>query len=280
VTSGILTVDTSKNNQRTYGFIDPTSGQYSQVAQFNIPSSSGGIPYINIAASPDLTKFALSETVNGQQQAGWIDTQGKFTSVTSAAAPGPFGGVAPTYIAIGFDGAGNFYYREQSQGSLHPQMFEVAAGSTSNPQEITSKAAQESELNAYLNYDGTMQFGCNPVTSWMGPNAIVFVAGGATQIDKRPVTGVDSAGCPAFKGSDVPLLPASNTAHLADAVGNKDGTQAAFKYDDRDLPNQTTIVNGSDLYVVSGDGSGQPAKVTLPNLTPGQLAFKTLLKWS
>jgi hypothetical protein len=277
-TSGILTVDASKNNQRTYGLIDPTSGQYSQVAQFNIPTNSTGIPFLNIAASPDFTKFALSENVNGQQLAGWIDTQGKFTSVTPPASPGPFGGVPPVYIAVGFDGAGNFYYRGQS-GGLYPKMFEIAAGSTSNPQEITSKAVQTSELTAYLNYDGTIQFGCNPVTSWSGPNAIVFVAGGATQIDKRPVTGTDTAGCPDFRGQDVALLPASNTARLADAVGNRDGTQVAFKYDDRDLPNQSTVINGSDLYVVSASGGGQPTKVNLPNLTPAQLAFKTFLRW-
>jgi hypothetical protein len=278
VTSGILAVDTSKNNQRTYGFIDPTSGQYSQVAQFNIPSSSQGIPYLAIAASPDLTKFALSEQVNGQVAAGWIDTQGNFTNVTPAAGSGAFSGVPPLYTAVGFDGAGNFYYREQSQGSLYPQMFELTAGTTTNPTEITSKAAQEGTLNVYLNYDGTLQFGCNPILSWLGPTTEVFVAGGSTQIDKREHTHTDVAGC-FDQGHDTPLLPAANAAHVDNAVGKHDGTMVAFKYDARDRPDKTTFVNGSDLYTVAADGSAQPTQVNLPNLTPGQLAFMTLLKW-
>jgi hypothetical protein len=270
VTSGILTVDTSKNNQRTYGFIDPTSGQYSQVALFNIPTNSQGIPYLSVAASPDLTKFAMSELVEGQEVAGWIDTQGNFTNVTPPAASGAFSGVPPSYIAVGFDGAGSFYYREQSQGSLHPQMFELAAGSTTNPQEITSTAAQEGTLNVYLNYDGSIHFGCNPILSWLGPNTQVFVAGGSTQIDKRQYTHTDVAGC-FDQYQDTPLLPTSNAAQVADAVGKPDGTMVAFKYDDR-------AVNGMDLYTVAADGSAQPTKVNT-NLTPGQLAFKTLLRW-
>jgi hypothetical protein len=278
VTSGILAVDTSKSNQRTYGFIDPTSGQYSQVAQFNIPNNSQGIPYIEIAASPDLTKFAMSELVNGQEVAGWIDTQGNFNNVSPPAGSGGFSGVPPSYIAVGFDGTGNFYYREQSQGSLHPQMFELTAGTTTNPREITSKAAQEGTLNVYLNYDGTLQFGCNPILSWLGPATQVFVAGGSTQIDKREYTHTDVAGC-FDQYHDTPLLPASNAAHVADAVGKQDGTMVAFKYDARDRPDKTTYVNGSDLYTVAADGSAQPTQVNLPNLTPGELAFKTLLRW-
>lgn len=279
VTSGILTVDTSKGNyERTYGFIDPTSGQYSEVAKFNLPQSSQGVPHPNLAASPDLTKFAIVETVDGQQHAGWIDTQGTFTSVTPAASPGAFGGVPPTYNVIGFDGKGNFYYRENSQGAIYTQTFELAAGSTTNPQEITSKAARDESAGLYLNYDGTLQFGCNFHYSWLGPTTEVFVAGGATQIDKREYTDTDTAGCPGH-GHDTPLLPASNVAHLADAVGNRDGTMVAFKYDARDAPNQGTFVNGSYLYTVSADGSAQPKKVNLANLTPEQLAFKTLLSW-
>jgi hypothetical protein len=279
VTSGILAVDTSKNNQRTYGFIDPTSGQYSQVAQFNIPTASQGIPYLAIAASPDLTKFALSEQVGGEVVAGWIDTQGNFTNVSPAGSSGAFSGTPPLYTAVGFDGAGNYYYREQSQGSLHPQMFELAAGTTTNPREITSKAAQEGTLNVYLNYDGTLQFGCNPILSWLGPTTKVFVAGGETQIEKRQYTHTDVAGC-FDQYQDTPLLPASNAAHVADSVGNPDGTMVAFKYFDGSRPNQTQYVNGFDLYVVAADGSAQPTKVNLVDLTPQQLSFKTLLRWS
>ena len=185
VRSGILTYN-SVGNKRIYGFIDPNTGAYSEAVTFTIPNSGSvqSSSFRALAASPDLSKLAATSTVNGQSAAGWIDSGGQFTAVTASVTPGPFGGIPPSYSAIGFDGAGNFYYQSSSQQSLHPQMFKLTAGSTSNAQEVTAKGAQESQLNAYLNYDGSMQFGCNAIDSWLGPNAIVFVAGGATQIDK------------------------------------------------------------------------------------------------
>jgi hypothetical protein len=232
-----------------------------------------------IAASPDLTKFAITERIDGQQQAGWIDTEGKFTGVTPvAAASDPFGGSPPLYTAIGFDGNGNFYY-QMADGGGHPRMFELPAGQTNNPTEITTRGAQSSELDPSLGYDGSMQFGCNNITSWLGPNAIVFVAGGQRQIDKRPVNGVDDMGCPTYGSPDVDLLPAANTARVMNAVGNKDGTQVAFQFDQRDLPGPASAATGTDLYLVNADGVSQPTKVELKGITAQQLAFSTMLRW-
>jgi hypothetical protein len=277
LTSGIMTLS-SVGNKRIYGFIDPNSGKYSEAVTFTIPSNGSvqASSFQALAASPDLTKLAATSTVNGQSAAGWINSSGQFTAVTTSVVEGPFGGNPPSYSAVGFDGSGNFYYQSYSQQSLHAQMFKLPAGATGNPQEVTAKGAQAAQLNAYLNYDGSMQFGCNPVGSWLGPNAIVFVAGGATQIDKRLITGTDpSTDCPAFGGhvQDTPLLPATNTVHLRDAVGNRDGTKVAFFYDD---PKQ----NVPSVYVVGTDGQSQPVLVNLSESDAKKLIGATLLRWS
>jgi hypothetical protein len=101
-----------------------------------------------------------------------------------------------------------------------------------------------------------MQFGCTFGGSWLGPNAIAFVAGGATQIDKRQITGTDpTTGCPAFGSNvqDTPLLPATNTANLRDAVGNRDGAKVAFKYDNRQ-ERDAAQHNGESVYIVPQTG--------------------------
>jgi hypothetical protein len=109
VTSGILALS-SIGIKRIYGFIDPNSGQYSEAVTFTIPTNATeqGSSFGALAASPDLTKFAVTSMANGQSAAGWIDSSGQFTAVTASVAGGPFGGNPPSYSAIGFDGAGNY----------------------------------------------------------------------------------------------------------------------------------------------------------------------------
>ena len=137
VKSGILAVS-SLGNKRIYGYLDPNSGQYSEAVTFTIPTtgSAQGAPS-QVGASPDLTKFAVTSMVNGQSAAGWIDSSGQFTAVTTSAALGAFGGNPPLYTAIGFDGAGNYYYKQNSQGAMYTDVYEVPAGSTSNAQKVT-----------------------------------------------------------------------------------------------------------------------------------------------
>jgi hypothetical protein len=86
VTSGILALN-SVGNKRIYAFIDPNSGQYSEAVTFTIPSTGSvqGSTFPRLAASPDLTKLAVSSMANGQLMAGWIDSSGQFTAVTTAA---------------------------------------------------------------------------------------------------------------------------------------------------------------------------------------------------
>jgi hypothetical protein len=267
VTSGILAVSGTPGDVFSYGFIDPNSGHYSKVASFDVSkcvcSGTG-----QIFISPDFKKFAFTKNVDGHQDAGWTDTSRNFTDVTPHANPGAFGGRPLDFIAIGFDGAGNFYYQSKDN-----DYFKLSAGSTGNAEKIL----HDNRTFAYLSYDGTVEF---PIKSciqpiWAGPNKMLDVSGightanTGTQIYKADAVEDTSTGC--FKPANpVPVLPATNTTTVENAVSNRDGTQVAFKFDNQ--------AGGVDLYVSATDGSSEPKKLTLSNInTP--LATITLLNW-
>jgi hypothetical protein len=274
VTSGILTLTGTPGNVFTYGFIDPNSGNYSKVASFNVSEcvcSSGE----QIFASPDFKRFAFTKNVGGHQDAGWIDTKGNFTDVTTHANPGAFGGRPTNFTAIGFDGTGNFYYEAIATQATDNDFFKLPAGSTSNPEKI-----QHGNLSsAYLNQDGSVEI---PVKSciqpiWAGPNKMLDVPaagyphGVGTQIDKVDAVKDTSTGC-VKSANPVPLLPKTNTTVVENAVSNRNGTQVAFKYDSQNLK--------TDLYIVTADGSSQPKKVPVADTIDGTpLAAVTLLNW-
>ncbi|MGH3967827.1 MAG: DUF2510 domain-containing protein, partial [Mycobacterium sp.] len=233
-TSGILTLTVSSegapNSEHIkFGFIDPSSGEYSEAASFNCGNDYGCTPLWStaLAASPDLKRLAITKQVSGQGaglfHAGWIDTGGKFTDVTVAAAdPGPFGGDLPSYKSIGFDGSGNLYY--SSRAPLG-DIYKLPAGSTTNAQ----KLGEDHNTPPFLDYDGTMVFpetDCGSQLSWMGPDHLVEAANG--KIFKGDAVKLPT-GC--FESKNlVPLLPSTNTANVYNPVSNRDGTQVAFKY--------------------------------------------------
>jgi hypothetical protein len=267
VTSGILAVSGTPGDVFSYGLIDPNSGNYSSVASFDVSkcvcSGTG-----QIFASPDFKKFAFTKNVDGHEDAGWTDTSGNFTDVTPHANPGSFGGPPPNFIAIGFDGAGNFYYQSKDN-----DFFKLPAGSTNNAERILHGIRSW----AFLDYDGTIEFPIKTCSQpiWAGPNKLLDVsgighpAGTGTQIYKADAVKDTSTGC--FKGANaVPLLPTTNTTTVENAVSNRDGTQVAFKYDNQ--------AGGTDLYIIATDGSSQPKKVTLSNIS-NKLATMTLLNW-
>jgi hypothetical protein len=279
VTSGILTVS-SLGNKRIYGFIDPNSGQYSEAVTFVIPSAAAaqGVPYLRLAASPDLTKFAVTSMVNGQLMAGWIDSSGQFTAVTTAADGGAFGGLPPSYSAIGFDGAGNFYYKKSSQGARYHEVYKVSAGSTSNPQQLTVTPPGAADRGVALNSDGSLLFGCDNMTgTWLDANTMVLAVAPGTQIAKVAVAGRANGGCPITPGNnEVTLLPATNSAMVHDPVANSDGTRVAFFYDDPDRVKHNFLT----VYIVGADGKSQPSLVNLSESDAKKLTGATLLKWS
>jgi hypothetical protein len=279
VTSGILALSWL-GNKWIYGFIDPNSGQYSEAVTFTVPANATaqGIPFRALAGSPDLTKFAVTSMVNGQTMAGWIDSGGHFTAVTTAAAGGAFGGIPPSYTAIGFDGAGNFYYKMNSQGAMYTEVYEVSAGSTSNAQKLTVTPPVAADRGAALNADGSLLFGCDNMTgNWLDANTRVMAVAPGTQIAKVAVAGREKGGCPITPGNnEVTLLPATNTAIVHDPVANSDGTKVAFFYDDPDRVKHNFLT----LYIVGTDGKSQPAVVNLSESDAKKLTGATLLRWS
>jgi hypothetical protein len=279
VTSGILAF-VSNGNKQIYSFIDPNSGQYSEAVTFTIPSAAAAQarPVPRVAASPDLTKFAVTSMVNGQSMAGWIDPSGQFTAVTTSTTPGAFGGNPPSYSAIGFDGAGNYYYKKNSQGAMYTEVYKVPAGSTSNAQQVTLTPPSAADHGVAVNSDGSLLFGCETSGySWLNANTVVMAVAPGTQIAKVPLAGRFPGGCPNLPGaSGVPLLPASNTATVHDPVANSDGTKVAFFYDDPDRVKH----NFPTLYIVGTDGNSQPTMVNLSESDAKKLAFATFLRWT
>jgi hypothetical protein len=279
VTSGILALS-SVGNKRIYAFIDPNSGQYSEAVTFTIPTTGTvqGSSFQGLAASPDLTKFAVTSMANGQSAAGWIDSSGQFTAVTTSAAGGAFGGNPPAYSAIGFDGAGNYYYKQNSQGAMYTEVYEVRAGSTNNAQKLTVTPPGAADRGAALNSDGSLLFGCENMTgNWLDANTRVMAIAPGTQIAKVALAGRGNGGCPITPASnEVTLLPSTNTAAVHDPVANSDGTKVAFFYDDPDRVKH----NFPTVYTVGTDGKSQPTLVNLSESDAKKLTGATLLKWS
>jgi hypothetical protein len=236
------------------------------------------VPFRALAASPDLTKFAVTSMVNGQTMAGWIDSGGQFTAVTTAAAGDAFGGVPPSYTAIGFDRAGNFYYKKNSQGARYTEVYEVSAGSTGNPQQVTMTPPGAVDRGAALNSDGSLVFGCENMTgNWFDANTMVMAIAPGTQIAKVAVASRGKGGCPVTPANnEVTLLPAANSAMVHDPVANSDGTKVAFFYDDPDRVKH----NFPTVYTVAADGKSQPTVVNLSESDAKKLTGATLLKWS
>jgi hypothetical protein len=279
VTSGIM-AQSQGGNKWIYGFIDPNSGQYSEAVTFTVPANATaqGVPFRALAASPDLNKFAVTSMVNGQTMAGWIDSGGQFTAVTTAADGGAFGGIPPSNTAIGFDGAGNFYYKKNSQGARYTELYEVSAGSTNNPQQVTMTPPGAVDRGAALNSDGSLVFGCENMTgNWLDANTMVMAIAPGTQIAKVAVASRGKGGCPVTPANnEVTLLPATNSAMVHNPVANSDGTKVAFFYDDPDRVKH----NFPTVYIVAADGKSQPTVVNLSESDAKKLTGATLLKWS
>jgi hypothetical protein len=279
LTSGVM-AQIQAGNKWIYGFIDPNSGQYSEAVVFTVPpnATAQGVPFRALAASPDLTKFAVTSMVNGRTMAGWIDSGGQFTAVTTAAAGDAFGGVPPSYTAIGFDRDGNFYYKKNSQGARYTEVYEVSAGSTGNPQQVTMTPPGAVDRGAALNSDGSLVFGCeNMMGNWLNANTMVMAVAPGNQIAKVAVAGRGKGGCPVTAANnEVTLLPATNSAQVHNPVANSDGTKVAFFYDDPDRVKH----NFPTIYIVGADGQSQPTVINLSESDAKKLTGATLLKWS
>jgi hypothetical protein len=270
---GILVVNV---DQWTFGVVDPDSGTYSEVTKFK---SAGTVMVPNVAASPDLTKLAVTST-----GAGWVDANGTFTSVTPAADSS----AASTY-SIGFDSAGNFYYGEEvghTNLTTTLDIYKVSAGSTSDAQKVQSAVSLQDMKTAWLDYDGAMHFGCSPTqvvsfmaVRWLGPSAIALLADNG--VSKAPVSGHDAKGCLTL-GQETVLTPDDTFGEFEDVVANHDGSKIAFyaymsqpSFDGLGTRTPAQPMGSSSIFITDADGSSQPTRLNVPNL-PSRFQF---LKW-
>lgn len=291
--SGIIVMSGDSWDTATFGSIDPTTGKYTQISTFKAKEPAGDIDMLQV--SPDLTKFAAERTVtkpgdspmNGSSHVGWIDTQGDFTDVTPAApATTDFPqSTAPVYRSPLFDGAGNFYYwGVTGNGEANTHLYKLAAGSKSNPQEITP--TPHTQPMPLQNPDGTLRFGCaNRQIKWLGPNSFVTVtvkvglpgAGSSDNgfaISKVPVI-TDPNGCPVPDNTNAHavMLVDLGIRNAHNPVPNPDSTKLAFLTDNASGANATP----GGIYVVGADGTGKPTRIaTLDEL---KLPNPRLIRW-
>jgi Protein of unknown function (DUF2510) len=266
--SGILVMSGDGWDKAEFGYVDPSTGKYTHVSSFSLKEP--GDPAA-LEMSPDLTKYATlkADTSAGGApgsapvRAGWIDSSGKFTAVSPAAPPASDfeRSQPPAYSSPVFDGAGNFYYWSTQEGKSH--LYKLPAGSTSNPQEVTPTPKGTPGTVPFRNFDGSLNFGCNPVPgTWLGPDSRMLVlpitdsSGLSTNhyaVFKLPVT-TAADGCPSvdqFQHEDQTKVFDLGIQTVDQPVANPDHTKIAFF-------NSNTP---GGLYVVDVGGDGKPKKI-------------------
>lgn len=259
------------------GFIDPVSGRYHQAVNFsNIQDASGGTLDLSqdIRLAPDLSRYAVARQITfGVMHAGWVDAGGNFTDINAGTDPGPFGGMPPSFLPIGFDGQGNFFYFYQG-GATEPKVFEVPAGQT------TGAKPTDKSFN-YVNYitrdkSGNLQdlSVCRDATI-LNANEYLY-SPDTTQIYRISSEDALNGGCGRRGG--VPLLPTTNTTTMVvSRAANSEGNSVAFLSLD-------TLHQQNGLWTV-GVGGGQPTQLQLTGINlqvlgpPGAGTSMKLIGW-
>jgi hypothetical protein len=260
--SGIVVVSFEEPSSPVVGFIDPTTGRYSQGATLNIsPQSFVPADRGSVRFSPDWQRYAVTRTVDDRLHAGWVDPQSKFTDV-NANAPAA-GDVA--FDAIGFDGMGNFYYRktENEQTSL----YQVTEGQSDGGTPVTYLP---SGVDAVLRRDGTGRLAdvsaCPSfAAAWVSPTEYVHASG--TQIYRTSI--VDTPGlrdCQFATGT--PLLPKDNTVPVSHPAASPDGTKVAY------------LRGGNELWIVDAQGVDPPTRVNVAGVDLGPAAKSMVIGWA
>ncbi|MFB8005207.1 hypothetical protein [Nocardia sp. NPDC056000] len=257
-TSGILVHFTSGKgsngirNKETVGYLDPKTGQYQKVREFDIAGWTGYFYSYELVLSPTLDRFAMSKAVDGQGHAGWVDSSGRFTDVTAGQKPGPFE-QSYAFDSIGFGRNGDFYYSRVTSDRQF-DVYRLPAGATSGGQFVktlgpfaTVVAWREADgsIGVYGAGDDSAKGNCEYAmtqVSWV--SATTYVIANGTQIAKVTNTPPD---CP-----KVDLLPATNQATVTSPVVSADGKRLVFTY------------NGADLYIVDTDGGKSPVQLQYP----------------
>lgn len=256
----------------TFGFIDPTTAEFSKYATFNVGTSYNA----NVLLSPDLTKYAMNELILEQNKdniyhAGWSDLSGHFTDVNATERIDKFG-PNRTFGAIGFDGDGSFYYTAGTP-STKPTIYKLPAGQSSGSQAMPGTLSHD--LGGTGGYqpkrDGAgriiyLPFNCDisfiDKTTYVEAKGIQIYKASVADPNGEPDCDRDNMA----KDNKTPLLPSTNRAGVFYPVGSPDGSKVYFLYE----------YNG-DLFVV--DSSGRTAPTEVGKVTGVNDSDVQLVRW-
>ncbi len=258
----------SADGLTTVGYVDPTTGQYSQIAQYRIGTPQGSPAEQAVLYSPDLLRYA---STRGDGHAGWTDSNGVFTDVTAdAPTQVPFGAEARVYRAVGFDAAGNYFYTDDAGA-----VYELASGQTSGAKQVHLDSGV---FGARFIRDGsgelTLQYStalADNIGGWLSPDEYVAIEDiDYPQICKAPIDQLDdSPGNDTACQSGTTLLPATSHESIGNPVVSPDKRHVAFKRLAED--------NSVQLWMVDTTGHGQPTQMPLKGSEVG--ADTILLGW-
>ena len=256
VASGIVVVSVEDAASPVIGFIDPSSGNYTQGPTLNVsPQSFGVSDGGDIRLAPDWSRYAVTRQVGDVGHAGWVDRHGKFTDVNVAS------------DAIGFDGLGNFFYRveENDQSSI----YVLPNGQTSGGEPAPYLPSGDGIV---FKRDGTGRLfdlsSCPTFAAhWLTPTEYLHVSTDGMQIFRTNV-----AETPGLRDCDSPLgtalLRADNTSPVSSPVASPDGTRVAYLRD------------GGELWIVDGKDGGNPTRVNVTGIDLGPTGKSVLEGWT
>lgn len=249
--SGIVVVSVEDPASPVIGYIDPSSGKYSQGATLNVaPESFSVVNAGDIRLAPDWSRYAVTREVDGAARAGWVDAESRFTDVGAGE-------------AIGFDGLGNFFYRDVYG------IVQVRAGQTDGGEPVPYLPSGE---DVVLKRDGTGRLvdvaWCPTFSgSWLSPTEYLHVSGDGHQIYR---TAIDDT--PGLRGCDsavgAPLLPESTAATVHNPVASPDGTQVAY------------VSDSGELWIVGTRDGDQPVRLTVSGIDLAPMSRTMLAGWA
>lgn len=277
VRSGLV-VETRNDQRVTIGFVDPQTGNYSKHAVFenvDFYKDETLLDSHDIRLAPDLLRYAV--TRKNSNTVGWVNEDGSFTDVTPEGVPsGPFDGPAPAYQAIGFDGAGNFYFTEQRDLDVAWYVVKASDGSrVAAAEPLDPPGNLKGKRTSDIARNGAGELYARKWSCGKNRGPYISLDRAALIPDMRNdytdrtliVRKVDEEGCGVGTPADkVSLLPEANESRISNPVGSPDGQHVAFRR------------NVSELWITDSNGGGAPREVELNGIDLDEST--TLVGWT